>query len=205
MAMYRNVGSVYNRQVGLLVSPEAKQRYDWLLATPLSELQRRYIYMLDTGDGKTPGDVIQWDELTGDENLFLSRLRTMDIETAYNLTGALRKHFGLMFFGTPGGGMPVLPPPTEIVEEYIEEKGIETGETPGTIPDTTTDTTPTPPATTTTSTAVTTVKDNIVPIALTVGTATVALYGDKILKKRKKLFFLGGIAALFYFLAKKQA
>lgn len=184
------------------MTPDAVARYDYLLRTPLTELNRLYIFMLDTGDGKTPGDVIKWNELTGSEVEFLYRLDIIDIENERGTQGKLRQHFGLPFFYTSGGGAvaedytPVVVTVTPEVPAIIDNNGV-------VVPQSVDDQISEPPLPPPISETVT--SNNILPIALTIGVASIAVFGDRIFKKRKKILFLGGVAALFYFMVKKQA
>lgn len=193
---------------------EMRNRYDYLLITPLSELTSAGYYV--TTDN---GSIFLWTDAAHiTSTAFLPLDWIQNIENERGTPGALLLHMQEPVLakdtaGYQGGASSTwyaqngVEPSTQVVTDPIPAVQ--------TLPpvDTTTATPPDVPTTTTTVTTTTTtpqvlptptgVTSNFLPLAILAGLSVVAVAGDSILHERRKVVFAGGMAVFFYLMAKR--
>ena len=175
---------------------EMNARYDWLMSHTFDEVTAAGYYV--TTDN---GSIFQWVDVSHTTSTaYLPLQEIQRIENERGTAGSLLMHLQQPEIakdtaGFEGGGSAT----------FYQEAGVdpETRVVTDPIPDVQT-LSPVSTTTATTSTTtqpglpVATPKNNFLPLALAAGLAAVALVGEPLLKKRRKLVFLGGVGALFY-------
>jgi hypothetical protein len=189
---------------------EMRGRYDYLLTTSLPTLTTAGYYV------ENNGSIFQWNDAghtTSSAYLGLDWLQK--IENERGTPGALLLHMQQPDLakdtaGYQGGTSGTwyqdngVDPATQVVADPIPAvqtlPPVQTNTpvipTPLPTPTTPTPTTPAVPM----ATAVT---NNFLPLAVIAGLGVVAVAGDQLLHQRRKVVFAGGLAALFYLMAKR--
>jgi len=185
---------------------EMQARYDWLMSHTLNEIKATGYYV-DQSDGS----IFQWqdpDHITSTAYLPLGDIQR--IENAAGTAGALLLHMqkpalAIDTAGYSGGSSAT----------FYQDAGVDPSTQVTSYPVTTTTTSTTSTNTTpaTTQTAVTPtslptdlttrLKNNVVPLAALAALTIVAIEGDNVLGRRRKVAFVGGLGLLFYLMAKK--
>lgn len=176
---------------------EMQARYDWLMSHTLAEVKAAGYYV-----DPTDGSVFQWQDTGHTTSVtYLALSEIQRIENAAGTAGALLQHLQepILAIDTAGfsSGSSV---------SFYQEAGIVPYSQ---LSDSTTPTeaaadikpvvTPTPLPTDLT----TTVKNNVLPLATLAAITFVAVEGDNVLGKQRKIAFVGGVALLFYLMSKK--
>lgn len=185
---------------------EMKSEYDYLLTTPLTSLTAAGYYV------ESDGSIFYWtDAAHTTSHAYLALDWIQKIENERGTPGALLLHMQQPALakdtaGYEGGTSGTwyasngVDPTTQVVTDPIPAvqtlPAVQTTTTIPVTPTTTTTTTQTPPP----AAAVT---NNFLPLALIAGLGVVAVAGDKLLHERRKVVFAGGVAALFYLMAKR--
>ena len=178
-------------------------RYDWLLAHPLSEVTAAGYYV--TPDN---GGIFKWTDAAHTTSVsHLSLDWIQQIENERGTAGTLLMHLQQPELakdtaGYEGGSSGTFyeesgaDPTTHQVTNPITEvenlppingsNGIPT-HVPATAP-----------------INLSTLKENILPLAVLAGTLIVAIAGETLIPQRSRIVFLGGVGALFYLMAKKK-
>ncbi len=186
---------------------EMRSRYDYLLTTSLPELTAAGYYV--TTDN---GSIFQWtDKAAGNSISYLSLDWIQNIENARGTAGALLLHMQQPALakdtaGYEGGTSGTwysdngVDPTTQVVTDPIPAvQTLPPVQTTNTTPDTPSTTTTTPQTVPTAAV----LTNNFLPLALIAGLGVVAVAGDRLLHERRKVVFAGGVAALFYLMAKR--
>jgi hypothetical protein len=186
-------------------------KYDWLISHSIEAINAVPYFV------SKDGSIFKGTPESGTAYLGLDWIQ--EIENERGTAGALLYHMGQAELakntaGFQGGSSGTwyeeggVDPNTQIVSDPIIEVialppvaptsdgGLEFTEPPGELP-------PLSPGSTTPTTTTTKPINNILPLALLAGLTVVAIAGDELLKKRRKIVFLGGVGALFYLMAKK--
>jgi len=192
---------------------DMRARYDYLLTTPLTALTTAGYYVFPEN-----GSIFQWtDKAAGNSTSYLSLDWIQKIENDRGTPGALLLHMQEPVLAKDTAGYQGGTSGTWYAENGVDPtKAIVTDPIPAVqtlppVPTTDTPVIPTPLPTPTTTTPPTTQtppiatapKNNILPLALVAGLGVVAVAGDKIFHERRKVVFAGGLAALFYIMAKR--
>lgn len=188
-----------------------KANYDFLMNTPNSQLFPGYF--IDTN-----GSVFQGTPESG--IAFLGIQDIQSIENAAGTAGALmlklnQPEIAKETAGYAGGNTAT----SVATDPNVSDPTVYVVSTPipavQTLPPTTTATTPvtsttpgyvTPGATTTTTQPLapaTAPKNNFLPLALLAGLAAVAVAGEPMLHNKRKVVYVGGLAALYYLMSKR--
>lgn len=164
-------------------------------------------YYVDTTDGS----IFQWTD--GAHTTSVAYLPIQDIqriENAAGTAGALLLHMQQPAIAKDTAGYE-----SGNSTSYLTSQGVDPGTQTVSDPipavqtlppvTSTTDGVTTTPTVTTTQTAVptTTPKNNFLPLAILAGLGVVAIAGEPLLHKKRRLVFVGGIGALFYIMAKR--
>lgn len=199
---------------------EMLSRYDWLLNHSMNEITDAGFYVtLDTGSvfqwtdpGHTSSiaylvlyDIQKIENERGTAGTLLMHLQepVLAKDTAGYAGGAASSTGSTDIYSTPIPEVQSLPPvvPDEsggvTYDPVIVTATTSDTSTPTTYPTTTTVPTPLPVDQTTA------IKNNLLPLVTVAGILVVAIAGDRLIKKRGKLVFAGGIGALYYMMAKK--
>lgn len=185
---------------------EMQARYDWLMSHTLNEVKAAGYYV-DQSDGS----IFQWQDPTHTTSVAYLPLGDIQrIENAAGTAGALLLHLqepalAIDTAGYSGGSSAT----------FYQDAGVDPSTQVTSYPVTTTTT----PATSTTATPTTTqaatppiplptdltttLKNNVVPLATLAALTFVAIEGDNVLGRRRKVAFVGGLGLLFYLMAKK--
>lgn len=200
---------------------EMRARYDWLMSHSINDITAAgyYVYPND-------GSIFQWQDAEHSESItYLPLYDIQRIENAAGNAGALLLHMQEPVLakdtaGYAGGSSGTfyqdggIDPATQTVSDPIPEvktlppvvadpggNVVFTG-TPTTT--TTTETTQTTATGTPLPTDLTTrLKNNIVPLATLAALTFIAVEGDNVLGRRRKVAFAGGLGLFFYLMAKK--
>lgn len=186
---------------------EMQNRYNWLMSHTLSEVKAAGYYV-DQNDGS----IFQWQDAEHiASTAYLPLGDIQRIENAAGTAGALLLHMqepalAIDTAGYSGGSSATfyqeagVDPTTQVTSAYPV--------TATTTP--TTSTTATPATTHTTATATplptdltTAIKNNVVPLATLAALTFVAIEGERVLGRKRKVAFVGGLGLLFYLMAKK--
>jgi len=197
-------------------------RYDWLMQHTYDEVTAAGYYVYPTD-----GSIFLWtDPGHTTSSAWLPLQDIQNIENARGTAGALLMHLqepviakdtagfssGSSSSFQQSGGVTNPTPDTQPIPEVADLPPVVTTPT-GTVqfdPNAVQTSIPLPPASTTPTTTTTPttptnlIGGNALPVALVAGTAAVALYGERILGSKRKLAFLGLVAALGYITIKKQ-
>lgn len=177
---------------------EMQARYDWLMSHTINEIKAAGYYV-DQSDGS----IFQWQDSEHTTSIaYLPLGEIQRIENAAGTAGALLLHMNepALAVDTAGysGGSSA---------SFYDEAGIDSSTQVTSYPDTTstpatviqTAVTPTPLPTDLT----TRLKNNMMPLATLAALTFVAIEGDNVLGRRRKVAFVGGLGLLFYLMAKK--
>lgn len=188
---------------------EINARYDWLMSHTYQEITAAGYYV--TTDN---GSIFQWtDKAAGNSIAYLSIDWIQNIENQRGTPGALLLHMQQPALakdtaGYEGGasaswlgvepGTNTVTDPIPAVQTLPPVQTTDTPVIPTPLPTPTTPTPTTPAVPTTTP-----ITNNFLPLALVAGLGVVAVAGDQLLHQRRKVVFAGGLAALFYLMAKR--
>ena len=183
-------------------------QYDWLMSHTYPEITAAGYYV--TPDN---GSIFQWtDKAAGNSVAYLPLDWIQKIENGRGTPGALLLHMQEPALakdtaGYEGGSSASwlgVEPGTNTVTDPIP--AVQTLSPVQPTPTTTTTTPVSPTATTTTTQTLPSaaaITNNFLPLALIAGLGVVAVAGDQLLHERRKVVFAGGVAALFYLMAKR--
>lgn len=191
---------------------DMRTRYDYLLTTSISDLTAAGYYVINIPNTDGNGSIFLWTDAAHTTSIaYLSLDWIQKIENDRGTPGALLLHMQQPALakdtaGYQGGTSNTwytengVDPTTQVVTDPIAAVQTLPAEPTGITP--VTSTTPTAP-TTPTQPATTAHTNNFLPLALLAGLGVVAVAGDQLLHERKKIVFAGGVAALFYLMAKR--